>query len=187
MRGLSAGGALFAALLGCVHTGPRLPPPGREPFRIGREDVLEISVWRDPDLTRIVPVRPDGYVSMPIIGEVLAEGRTPLELASDVREKLAPYVQQPNVTVIVREVHSSRVYITGEVAHPGSYPLRGQLSLLQAVALAGGFSDFADRERILLIRQGENGGRFAVRYSDLVGGDGQGDVVLMPGDTVVVP
>lgn len=187
MRGLFARGALLAVLLGCVHRGPPLPPPGHEPFRIGREDVLEISVWRDPDLTRVVPVRPDGYISMPLIGELLAEGKTPLELASDVRERLAPYVKQPNVTIIVREVHSSRVYITGEVAHPGSYPLRGRLSLLQAVALAGGFSDFADRERIVIIRQGQSGGRFAVRYSDLVGEGDQKDVVLLPGDTVVVP
>jgi polysaccharide export outer membrane protein len=179
--------AAVVMLGGCAHQNKSIPVVKDEPFRIGREDLLDIAVWRDADLSRVIPVRPDGYISLPMIGEVRADGRTPLELAEDIRAKLQPYVQDPKVTVIVREVNSSRVFVTGEVANPGSYPLRGRVSLLQAVALAGGFSDFADRDGIVVIRQGKDGGKFPVRYSDLVADDTNHEVVLMPGDTVVVP
>jgi polysaccharide biosynthesis/export protein len=177
------------ALSGCAHQGKTVPTPKDEPFRIGREDMLEVSVWRDADLSRLVPVRPDGYISMPMIGEVKAEGKTPVQLSEELKEKLKPYVQEPKVTVIVREVNSSRVFVTGEVRTPGSYPLRGRVSALQAIALAGGFTDFADRDGVVIVRRGNEGGSFAVRYSDWIA-DSENDrkeVVLMPGDTVVVP
>ncbi|MHB8878821.1 MAG: polysaccharide biosynthesis/export family protein [Myxococcaceae bacterium] len=182
---LALAAGLFAG--GCAHQSKAIPPPGNDPFRIGREDVLDIAVWRDADLSRVLPVRPDGFISMPMVGDVKAEGLTPLELAERLRGSLQAYVLDPKVTVIVREVNSSRVFVTGEVARPGSYPLRGRMSLLQAVALAGGFTAFADSDGMVLLRVGKNGGRYPVRYSDLVGEGRRGEVYLEPGDTVVVP
>jgi polysaccharide biosynthesis/export protein len=174
-------------LAGCAHRGTKLPAEEQEvPYRIGREDVLDVAVWRDADMSRTVPVRPDGYISMPLLGDVKAEGKTPHELAEELGEKLGAFLQAPRVTVIVREVNSARVFVTGEVARPGAYPLRGRMSLVQVIALAGGFSDFADREAIRVLRQGEPEA-IPVSYSDLVGEDGGRSLLLRPGDTVVVP
>jgi len=174
-------------LSGCAHRTAKVDNSD-EPYRIGREDVLDVAVWRDADLSRTLPVRPDGFISLPMVGEVRAEGRTPNELADELREALKAYVQEPRVTVIVREVNSSRVFITGEVANPGAYPLRGRVSILQAIALAGGFTDFANSDRITVIRTDDKGGKIPVRYSDLISNkDGTQEVILRPGDTIVVP
>jgi polysaccharide export outer membrane protein len=174
-------------LAGCAHKPAMKVDNSDQPYRIGREDVLDVAVWRDADLSRTLPVRPDGYVSMPMTGDVLAAGKTPTELADEIKERLKPYVQEPRVTVIIREVNSSRVFVTGEVANPGAYPLRGRVSLVQAIALAGGFTDFANSDRILVIRTDDKGGQIPVRYSDLISPDGGQDVILRPGDTIVVP
>jgi polysaccharide export outer membrane protein len=174
-------------LAGCAHKPTMKVDNSDQPYRIGREDVLDVAVWRDADLSRTLPVRPDGYISMPMTGDVLAAGKTPTELADEIKERLKPYVQEPRVTVIIREVNSSRVFVTGEVANPGAYPLRGRVSLVQAIALAGGFTDFANSDRIVVIRTDDKGGQIPVRYSDLIAPDGGQDVVLRPGDTIVVP
>ncbi len=179
---------MVGALSGCAHKQKAVVTAEETPYRIGREDVLDIAVWRDPDLSRVLPVRPDGFISLPMVGELKAEGKTPLELAAEVKEKLTPIVQEPKVAVIVREVNSSRVYVTGEVAHPGAYPLRGRLSLLQAISLAGGFSDFASTDSIVIMRKTAGGTQIPVRYSDVVDSENpNADVTLQPGDTVVVP
>lgn len=159
------------------------------PYRIGREDVIDVSVWRDADLSRTLAVRPDGYISMPLIGEVKAEGMTAPELSQALARALQPMVQEPRVSVIVREFNSSRVFITGEVARPGAYPIRGRVSVLQAIALAGGFSDFADRDAILVIRSGKDGGQIPVSYSEILDQESEStrDVLLQPGDTILVP
>jgi len=158
-----------------------------EPYRIGKEDVLDVSVWRDADLSRTLPVRPDGFITLPMVGEVQAEGRTTVELEQDIARRLQKYIQSPRVTVMVREVNSSRVYVTGEVQKPGAFPLRGQVTVLQALAMAGGLTEFADRNGMMVIRA-NNGPRIQVRYSDLVERRTQGsDFPLQPGDTVVVP
>lgn len=176
------------ALGGCAHA----PPQAREEpkvsaYQIGREDVLDVAVWRDPDLSRTVPVRPDGKISLPLLGDVEAVGKTPHELAQALTEALHPFVQEPRVSVIVREVNSTRVYVTGEVAQPGAYALRGQMSLVQLIALAGGFSDFADREAIRIISQGD-GEVLQVRFSDMISDDAKSrSLRLRPGDTIVVP
>lgn len=175
---------------GCSHTQRPLPESREEAYRIGREDVLDISVWRDGDLSRRVPVRPDGFISVPILGEVKAEGKTTEQLAAELQKRLAPFVQEPRVTVILFEVNAARFFVAGEVTRPGAFPLRGRVSLVQAIALAGGFSAFADQDGILVIRQGKNAGRYPVRYSDLVSASEeseQSDLWLQPGDTVVVP
>jgi polysaccharide biosynthesis/export protein len=196
-RTAGMGMAVAMALLsvGCAHEARTVPGPVQpEPYRIGREDVLDISVWRDPELSKVMPVRPDGYVSLPMVGDVAAAGKTPTELAEEIKGKLTPYVQEPRVTVSIKEVNSARVYVTGEVAHPGAYPLRGRVSVLQAIALAGGFTDFADRDGMKVLRKGQQAGQIPVRYSDLVAGEQKSneekldqDVDLIPGDTVVVP
>ncbi|WNG16321.1 polysaccharide biosynthesis/export family protein [Cystobacter fuscus] len=174
---------------GCAHQATRPVNNSDQPYRIGREDVLDVAVWRDGDLSRTLPVRPDGFISLPMVGEVRAEGRTPVELSDQIRESLKPYVQDPRVTVIVREVNSTRVFITGEVAHPGAYPLRGRVSVLQAIALAGGFTDFADRDGIVVLRrQGAEGEPIPVSYSELVEDAKNNEPLdLRPGDTIVVP
>lgn len=197
-------------LSGCAHRAPARVDNSDQPYRIGREDILDVAVWRDADLSRTLPVRPDGFISLPMVGEVKAEGRTPEELAAEVREALKPYVQDPRVTVIVREVNSSRVFITGEVTHPGAYPLRGRVSILQAIALAGGFTDFADRDAIVVLRRSgakkaataENSGTggsghteaatqgdyISVSYRDLVEEPQKYEpLILRPGDTIIVP
>lgn len=176
-------------LSGCVHQATARVDNSDQPYRIGREDVLDVAVWRDADLSRTLPVRPDGFISLPMVGEVRAEGRTPTELSDEIREALKPYVQEPRVTVVVREVNSSRVFITGEVAHPGAYPLRGRVSILQAIALAGGFTDFADRDGILVLRRsGSDGSTISVSYNDLVDAPEKNEpLMLRPGDTIVVP
>ncbi len=178
----------LVVLAGCAHEKKVVAQVEESPYRIGREDVLDIAVWRDPDLSRVLPVRPDGFITLPMVGEVRAEGKTPTELAAELKEKLAGIIQEPKVAVIVREVNSSRVYVTGEVAHPGAYPLRGRISLLQAIALAGGFSDFASRDSIVVLRKTAGGGQIPVRYSDIVDEERpDADVYLQAGDTVVVP
>jgi polysaccharide export outer membrane protein len=185
---LAALAAVLAA--GCAHHGSSQIPVAQadEPYRIGPEDILDVAVWRDPDLSKTLAVRPDGFISLPIVGEVRADGKTPSELAAEIKKRLSPYVQQPNVTVIVREVNSSRVFVTGEVAHPGAFPLKGRVSLLQAIALAGGFSEFANTDGIMVIRPGKDGGKIPVRYDDLIARkDAQRDLYLRAGDTVVVP
>jgi polysaccharide biosynthesis/export protein len=190
-RAMAVVGFGVLLLSGCAHEKTLKVDNTERPFRIGREDVLDIAVWRDPDLSRVLPVRPDGFITMPMAGEVMAAGKTPAELEAELKQKLSPFVQEPRINVIVREVNSSRVFVTGEVTHPGAYPLRGRVSLLQVIAQAGGFTDFADSDEIVVIRSGEKTERIPVRYSDLMKADDKSDepydVILRPGDTIVVP
>jgi polysaccharide export outer membrane protein len=177
----------LGGMAGCAHA----PPPPAEQqapgeYRIGREDVLDVSVWRDADLSRTVPVRPDGRISLPLVGELEVAGRSADEVASEIRQRLLPYLQDPRVVVIVREVNWPRVYVVGEVARPGAFPLRGRLTVLQALSLAGGPNEFADTGEIVLLR-GERRERLELDYSQLVERLGEGDLVLGPGDTIYVP
>jgi polysaccharide biosynthesis/export protein len=190
-RAMAVVGFGVLLLSGCAHQQTPKVDNSERPFRIGREDVLDIAVWRDADLSRVLPVRPDGFITMPMAGEVMAAGKTPTELEQEIKSKLSPFVQEPRVTVIVREVNSSRVFVTGEVTRPGVYPLRGRVSLLQVIAQAGGFTDFADSDEIVVIRSDEKSTNIPVRYSDLVKASEDDkeryDVILRPGDTIVVP
>ena len=181
--------ALFAlALPACAHHTTVPAEPERGEYTIGREDVLEIAVWKDPALTTTAPVRPDGRVSVPMLGDVEAEGKTPHDLAREIAGKLQPFVKEPVVSVIVREVNSSKFAIVGEVTHPGVYPMRGRTSILQAVALAGGLTEFAAKGDITVIRRGKDGKelRYKVDLGDVVDGDGTVPS-LRAGDTVFVP
>jgi polysaccharide export outer membrane protein len=157
-------------------------------YRIGREDVLEVVVWHEPELTRVVPVRPDGRITLPLAGEVEAAGKTPGELQAGLTKALAPYIQDTAVAVLVREINGARVYVLGEVTRPGGFALRGPLTVMQAIALAGGRSEFA-KDEVVWLRQEANGktGRVSLSFDELVQGEAAGALSLRPGDVLYVP
>lgn len=164
-------------------------------FLMGPEDVLDIVIWKNDDLSQKgVVVRPDGKISMPLIGEVQASGRTANQLASQIAARLREYKDNPVVTVSVKEVNSYYVYVLGEVSKPGKYQLKSHATVLQAVAIASGFTNYAAKNKMRVIRhvQGEDGTlreiRIPARYDDLVSGTGEiGNFVLKTGDVVIVP
>lgn len=160
-------------------------------YVIGAEDVLDITVWRNPDLSRQVQVRPDGRISMPIIRDVIAVGKTPTRLAEEMTNRLKEYVQNPVVAVTLKEVNSSNIFLLGEVAHPGKYPLKSKTTLLQGITIAGGFKETAARNQIVIFRFTEVAPglkRFTASYDDIVLRSGIADnFELKPGDTLVVP
>lgn len=152
-------------------------------FALSREDVIEVHVWKEPELSRAVPIRPDGKIALPLVGEMDAEGKTPKALEQEITKALAPLVRDPRVSVIVRDVNGRRVFVTGMVTRPGAFPLRSDMTVLQALALAGGFQEFADRGEIRILRA--DGKSHIVSYDDLV--EGKRRFPLAAGDTVVVP
>ena len=157
-------------------------------YRIGPEDVLRISVWENRELSLDnVVVRPDGRISMPLIQDVQAEGLTSAELADLIHQKLLPYIKDPAVSVIVMQVNSAKIFIVGSVSRPGTYPLRGDMSVLQALSVAGGFTPFASPKKIRLVRnKGEKQEIRMINYYDLID-SGEGNYLMKPGDTIVVP
>jgi len=163
-------------------------------FVLGPEDVLEVMVWKNQDLSRQVVIRPDGMISMPLIGDVRANGLTAEQLANRISEKLREFKENPSVSVSVKEVNSYNVYVLGEVAKPGKYQLKSYTTILQSIAMAGGFTAFASRNRMHVLRISHNGQenpheiRIPVKYDDLVSGTGSpGNFFLRSGDTIVVP
>ena len=162
--------------------------PSDEEYRIGIEDRLDISVWRDPDLSRQLPVRPDGKISLPLIRDVVAAGKTPRALGEEIETRLKEFLTSPSVTVIVTEVNSLKVYLLGEVATPGPIMLRSTLRLLQAISMAGGVTQFGGRSGVLVYRQTPLREEILeISYRDLMKGDKPDDnIVLLPNDTIVV-
>jgi polysaccharide export outer membrane protein len=160
-------------------------------YIIGAEDVLEITVWRNADLSKVVQVRPDGRISMPIIRDIMAVGKTPSQLAEEMTNKLKEYVQNPVVAASLKEVNSSNVFVLGEVAKPGKYPLKSKTTLLQGITVAGGFTPIAARNQIVIFRFTENAPgmkRLTASYDDIVLRGGISDnFELKSGDTIVVP
>jgi polysaccharide export outer membrane protein len=158
-------------------------------YIIGPQDVLDIDVWKEPELTRSVPVRPDGKISLPLLNDVQAAGLTPAKLADQIAQGLKKYVTDPEVTVIVSAINSQRVYILGEVARAGAYPLLPDMTVLQALSSAGGFTQFANTKKIYVLRN-DNGKqqRYPFNYKNVVSGrDPDENITLKAGDTVVVP
>ncbi len=158
-------------------------------YMIGAQDVLAINVWKEPEMSREVPVRPDGMITLPLINDVRAAGLTPLELTELLREKLKKYVEDPRVTVIVTAINSRKVYILGEVGHPGALPLLTNMTVLQALSSAGGFTQYANTGKIYVLRT-ENGKqqKLPFNYKEVIRGEkAQQNIVLKPGDTIVVP
>ena len=158
-------------------------------YVIGAQDVLDINVWKEPDVSRIVPVRPDGKISLPLLNDVQAAGLTPAQLATQVTESLKKFVTNPQVTVIVTVINSQRVYILGEVNRPGAFPLIPGMSVLQALSSAGGFTQFA-KVKSIFVRRLENGkeAKYPFNYREVISGKKpEQDVLLKAGDTIVVP
>jgi polysaccharide export outer membrane protein len=158
-------------------------------YMIGAQDVLDISVWKEPEVSRTVPVRPDGKISLPLLNDVQAAGLTPSQLAAQLTESLKKFVANPQVTVIVTTINSQRVYIMGEVIRAGAYPLLPGMTVLQGLSSAGGFTQFANLKKIYVLRQ-ENGKQVKLpfNYKEVVGGKNPDqNITLKAGDTIVVP
>lgn len=155
-------------------------------YTIGPMDVLQVSVWREPELTKDVTVRFDGMVTIPLLGDVLAAGRTPSEVAEALTRGLERFIQAPRVTVGVGQAVSARFYVVGQVTKSGDFPLAGRTTVLHALALAGGFKDFAKTAEIILVRQDQS--VVPVNFKRIADGtDTSQNVVLRAGDTLVVP
>jgi polysaccharide export outer membrane protein len=158
-------------------------------FLIGPEDVLGIFFWRDKEMSGDVTVRPDGIITIPLLGEIRAAGLSSSALAREIQTKATTYISDPNVTVTVRQINSRKVYITGEVNSPGAYPLVGPMTVLQLIALAGGVLEYARIDSITVLRE-EQGLTRAIRfnYNDVSRGQRlEQNILLQPGDTVVIP
>lgn len=168
---------------------PVAPQSGTaEEYVIGPEDLLAISVWKNDAMSRVVPVRPDGMISLPLLDDVKAAGLTPMQLRDLVAQKLSEHVQSPAVSVIVNEVRSFKVSVIGEILKPARYELKSRTTILDVLSMAGGFNQFADRKRLAVIRH-EGGGktrRIRVDYTKVVTGDEE-NLTLKPGDIVIVP
>jgi polysaccharide biosynthesis/export protein len=158
-------------------------------YKIGADDVLKIDVWREDQLTRTVPVRPDGKITLPLLNDVRASGLTPMELAGSIRDELKNYVNNPQVTVSVMEINSRRIYVTGEVAKSGAFGLTPHMTALQAISSTGGFTQFAKPKSIYILRT-EHGEQVKLpfNYREAVRGHNpEQNIELQPGDVIVVP
>jgi polysaccharide biosynthesis/export protein len=170
-------------------TGPRAAHSD-DAYVIGANDVLAINVWKEPDISRSVPVRSDGKISLPLVGELQASGQTPRQLEQEITKRLQSYISEPEVTVIVTESKSQRVNIMGMVAKPGAYVLTRSTTVLDAIATAGGFKDFAKQKSIYVLRQAPDGTqqRIPFNYKEVIKGKNpEQNIQLQSGDTVVVP
>jgi polysaccharide export outer membrane protein len=157
-------------------------------YVIGPSDVLTVTVWKEPTLSGEILVRPDGMITLPLLGDVQASGMTPLQLADQIAEKLKKYVQAPNVSVVVGAIHSKVVYLLGEVGKRGPVDMTSGMTLLDAIASAGGLTDYANTKKIYILRN-EAGKHetIPVHYKEALKGNSQFNLVLQPGDTIVVP
>jgi polysaccharide export outer membrane protein len=157
-------------------------------FRIGPEDVLDVQVWKNEELSRVVPVRPDGMISLPLVNDIRASGLTAVELRQAITQRLAEYVPSPEVSVMVREVHSVKVAVIGAVRMPGHYEVKSSATVLELIARAQGLTEFADRGRIVVMRQnGASTTRIPFNYRKVAEGSEQDNFYVRPGDIIVVP
>lgn len=188
-------GVFCMSLQGCAQSIPQereYESPSE--FLLGPEDVLEIAVWKNQDLTKTTAIRPDGLISMPIVGDIQAAGLSANELAQRIAERLRQFVQNPAVSVNVKELNSYSVYVMGEVAKPGKFQLKSYVTVLQAISMAGGFTEYAKKNKLQVVRIKPNGNHklqeshIPIRYEELVAGKSEsGNIILLSGDTVVVP
>jgi polysaccharide export outer membrane protein len=193
--------AVFILLAGTVIAGrfdamaaepskPEAPQPQSSDYIIGPEDILEISVWKNADLSKVVTVRPDGKISLPLLGDMKAAGLTPNKLRQNIIDRLKEYQQNAVASVIVQTVNSYRIYILGEVRTPGTYLLKSSTTVLQAISMAGGFTQYASKNKIVLVRHNSNTGaeeKIDIRFKDLVYDDEDKNLTLQAGDTIFVP
>lgn len=165
-------------------------PHADDEFVIGVGDILAINVWKEQEISKVVPVRSDGRISLPLIGEIVASERTPRQLEAELSKRLKDYVADPEVTVVVQEIRSQKFNVLGMVAHPGSFPLTKPMTVVDAIATAGGFRDFAKQKDIYVLRRDANGKetRLSFNYKDVIKGlHSEQNVELQINDTVVVP
>ena len=188
----------LSALPGCTQSGlvgsALESKSSNAEFVLGPEDVLEVVVWRNQDLSRVVIVRPDGMISMPVIGDVQAAGLTADRLAERIATRLKEFKENPTVSVSVKEINSYNVFVLGEVLKPGKYQLKSYTTILQAISIAGGFTPYASRNKLQIVRHFTNGTggwrevRLAMPYDDLVKGQGDPEYLMIKsGDTIIVP
>jgi len=171
-------------------TGGPHGPHSDDAYVIGANDVLSVNVWKEPDISRSVPVRSDGKISLPLVGELQASGQTPRQLESEITKRLQNYISEPEVTVIVTDSKSQKVNILGMVARPGAYLLMSSTTVLDAIALAGGFKDFAKQKSIYILRAAPDGTqkRISFNYKEVIKGKNpEQNIRLQAGDTLVVP
>ena len=181
--------AAFAADLAARAPAPAPATPAVETYRIGVDDLIKVSVWRNPELDATVPVRPDGKISLPLINEVMAAGLTPEQLRQKLSEQAQRFVEDPNVTVVVKTINSRRVFVIGEVMKPGPYSLMAPTTVLQLISMTGGLQEYADSKNITIMRT-ENGKPVTYRfnYKDVVKQrNPKQNIELKPGDTIVIP
>ena len=186
--GAQSPGRVAVAAPGADATATRSTPRSAD-YRIGPDDVLKVVYWRNEDLSAEVVVRPDGYISLPLLRDVYAHGLTPEDLGDRIVALASVYLNEPNVTVVVTQINSRMAFITGEVVSPGPYPLGGATTVLQLIAMAGGLTAFADQDQIAIIRDGDAGPvtfRFSYEKASKLK-NLHDNVVLLPGDTVLVP
>jgi polysaccharide biosynthesis/export protein len=167
---------------------PAVPALPRD-YVIGPQDVLSIVFWKDQELSTDVVVRPDGMISLPLLQDVKAAGYTPEQLTTVLEDAASKYINRPNATVIVKEINSRQVFILGQVAKPGSFPLTSDTSVLQLIAMAGDVLEYAKSKKVVIVRKDESGERrFPFNYKDVVAGKHTDqNIMLRPGDTVIVP
>jgi polysaccharide biosynthesis/export protein len=173
-----------------AKSNPNTPPAAGAEYLIGPDDLLAVNVWKEPEISRNVVVRPDGKISLPLAGDMRASGRSPVQLQDDIKAQLLNYLSNPVVTVIVQEARSQKFNILGEVEHPGAYPLSRSMTVLDAIAAAGGLRDFAKTGKIYVLRVQNDGSRTTLpfNYKDVIKGRNLSqNVELQPRDTVVVP
>ena len=159
-------------------------------YRLGVNDVIDVHVWKERELSRVIPVRPDGKISLPLAGELVAEGRTALELGESITQRLKTYVAAPEVTVMVQQINSQRYFVMGEVQGPGTYPLTVPTTVMQALSMAGGFREFADTGKITIIRRTEDNRTMRIKFSYKAWVKSKKvieHVLLRNGDIIVVP
>jgi polysaccharide export outer membrane protein len=176
-------GASFAPAQTAPEQGPK------DHYLIGANDILNIFVWKEQDLTQDVTVMSDGRISFPMIGEIMAKGRTVTELKESITEKFKGYVSNPEVTVIVRESRSRRIYVIGMVTQPGQYQLEPDMTVLQALSIARGFTEWADKKYVMIVRrEGDKELMYRFNYQEFLSGkDLEQNILLLPNDTILVP
>ncbi len=178
---------VFASIVFSIY--PSLAEPQSAPYLIGPDDVLNIYVWKEPDLTQDVTVLPDGKLAFPLVGQIQAQGRTVMELKEAITQRLKDYVTAPEVTVVVREINSRRIYTVGKLNTPGPYPLLAGMTVIQALSTAGGLAEWADEKNIIVIRrEGEKEIQRQFNYREYISGKNlEQNILLKPNDTIVVP
>jgi polysaccharide biosynthesis/export protein len=186
---------ITASSIVCAQDGKTADPSGKaqgavaadsDQYVIGPEDVLLIYVWKEESITKTVPVRIDGKISLPLVNDIQASGLTPLQLKEALTEKLKGFIENPTVTVTVMEANSFKVYLSGEVKQPGVHRIRSEITLVKLIIMAGGFTEWADRKKILVITR-EKGAekRITVNYKKIIDGE-EPDIVIKRGDTVII-